>query len=989
MFTEAYLRAKERSKNKKYSHHKIIPILVVVLILCVFALLTNFITDWMWFGELGYTSVFFTQLFTELKIGVPLFVVLAALMYLYLKMIRKNYFKKIISHEVTDTRRLGRITALIAVLFSAVVSGFFVTNLWFQMLQFGKSTDFKIKDPLFGIDVSFYIFKFEFLDRLNEMLIGIIILFLLVTVGYYAILLVMHSPDMYEEDEAEPIEDGRYEEVKRNRQQAQGPFRTDMLLGRILNAFSNFSSGKKNRSKSGISNTNMDRLLAIGSGHLIVMGILFFVMLAVHFFLNQFDLLHAHMGAVYGAGFTDVHVTLWVYRILTVISLIGAVLVGPLIKKKKLKELAGVPLVMIGVFVIGIAAGWLVQTTIVSPDEINKESEYLANNIEYTQYAYAIENVVTKDYKADNSLDADKISSNADTVNNIRINDYMPVKTFYNQTQSIRQYYKFNDTDVDRYYVNGEYAQTYLSVREIDEEKVNNTWINRHLKYTHGYGVAASRVNAVTTSGQPEIIVKDIPPVSSAPELALKRPEVYFGELSNDYIVINTNEDEFDYPDGQENKYTRYEGKAGIKMNLFNRIMFSLKEQSLKLLVSTNVDSDSRIVINRNITERVHKIMPYLTYEDDPYAIIANGQIYWIIDAYTTSRYYPYSEPFSGNTGETNYIRNSIKVVVDAYNGDVSYYIVDDNDPMAKTFQKIYPKLFKNMDKMPESIRAHIRYPNYLMKIQADVYGRYHMNDVKVFYQNEDIWEVGHEIYGTEERKIDPNYYVLTVPGETEAEFVSSLPYTPKSKQNMTALFMTRNDGKHYGELILYRFPKNRTIYGPLQIEAQIDQNTKISQDFSLWSQAGSKYSRGNLFIVPIGDSLLYVEPIYLEAKNTAIPEVKRVVVAYGDTIAYEPTMAEALMTLFGEEAGGKVEKPTGTPQTGENLTQGDYIRQAQKAYDDAQAALKDGDWSAYGKHMNELEQALQQLVGAAGTQTAPAKGQPADNTEDNGDTAA
>ena len=954
----------KKSKTNRTRRVSII-LLAVVVILALFLLLLNFITDWLWFKEVGYTGVFLTKLVNQLKFGIPIFIILTVLMDVYLNALRRGYFKKIKSREETDQKRLALYTHLLSLLFGIIVSVMVIRNLWFELLQFANSTDFGIKDPIFNLDISFYIFKYEFLFELNEMLIGIIALFVLATILYYLILLTMHSPDVFEEDEAEPIEDGKFtgEAQAEEQQKASSPFPENSPLGQIFKNVNIKKKAPKPKRDRRISQSNLDQILKIASGKLVFLGIIFFLMLGFHFFLRQFELLHAHTGAVYGAGFTDVNVTLWVYRLLIALAAVGAVTTTVAITKKKIKLLAVVPIVMV---VIGVAGGGIaafVQNVIVSPDEINKESEYLGYNIEYTQYAYDIDDVDVRDYAADNSLTAEDVRNNQETVTNVRINDYEPVATFYNQTQSIRQYYKFFDTDVDRYWLNDEYTQTYLSVREIDESKISDTWLNQHIKYTHGYGLALSRVDKITASGQPEVIVRNIPPQSSAKEIAIDRPEVYFGELTNNYIIVGTNEDEFDYPDGQENKYNRYEGTAGIKLNLLNRVMFSIRESSLKLLVSSNVTSDSRIIINRNILDRAMTIMPWLSYENDPHGLIADGKIYWLIDAYTTSKYYPYSEPYTGNLGDSNYIRNSVKVVIDAYNGTVDYYIVDPEDPIARTYQKIFPNLFKDFSEMPEEIKAHIRYPHSLFSIQADVYGRYHMEDVKVFYQNEDIWEVSHEIYGREERKTEPNCFMLKLPGERSAEFVSMLPYSPASKQNMTALLMARNDGEEYGELVLYRFPKSKTIYGPMQIEAQIDQNTRISQDFSLWSQAGSTYSRGNLFVIPMGQSLLYMEPIYLEASNTAIPEVKRVIVAYGDKIAYEPTLMEALHDLFGSGIDPDSEKEDDGQEsdTGEETVE-DHIAKASEAYEKAQEALKNGDWAAYGEYMKTLEQELKAL---------------------------
>ena len=516
--------------------------------------------------------------------------------------------------------------------------------------------------------------------------------------------------------------------------------------------------------------------------------------------------------------------------------------------------------------------------------------------------------------------------------------------------------------------INGKYTQTFLTAREIDESKRgNDSWLNSHLKYTHGYGVALSRVDKVTASGQPDVLIGNIPPVSSVEEIQIDRPEIYFGELSNDYIIVGTNEKEFDYPDGDSNKYTTYKGDAGIKMNFLNRVLFSIREGSLKMFTSSNIDSSSRIIINRNVMDRVRTIMPYLSYEDDPYMVTVDGKLYWMIDAYTLSSYYPYSEPYG--EGSVNYIRNSVKVVVDAYNGDVNFYIVDEKDPIAATFAKIYPTLFKSFDQMPESLKAHIRYPNNLFQIQASVYGKYHMEDVNVFYQKEDVWDIASEIYGMEKQQMKPNYYIAKLPGEDKAEFFNSLPFTPKSKQNMTALMVARNDGDNYGQLVLYQFPKSRTIYGPEQIEAQIDQNTEISKEFSLWNSSGTKYRRGNMFIIPINTSVLYVEPVYLEAQNSSIPEVKRIIMAYDDEIAYEETLAECLVSLFGDGAEEGVSgQGTGEPsddgqQSSGEMSQSELIAAAAAAYENATEAQKKGDWAGYGKYMDELEKYLNKLA--------------------------
>lgn len=956
----------------KFQKNFSLVLLVVVLIVGLFFSLIGFIADYLWFQEMGYLSVFFTQLTTQLKVGIPTFLVATGLIFLYLNHLKKGYFSKIASSEATDLKKLKKTTWFMAGVFGIFITAISVLQLWFEILKFANSSSFDLADPLFGVDISFYIFKLDFLSYLNEILLIIIIGFIILTVLYYLVLMTVRTPDVFKEQvppEAEFADDSeRYAG-------SENPFAggnkksnsTDEFIGKFAEAFTGkkYEPKKTVRHRKQFDDNNFKQLMSIASGKIALLGFVFFLMLGIDFFLEQFGLLQGHTGAVYGAGFTDVVVTLWKLRILAVLSVVAAIMFVVHMKKKSYKKLLTIPVIMIAVGVLGTGAEFVIQTFVVSSDELSKETPYLEKNIEYTQYAYQLDEVKATAFAADNTLSASDIAANSETINNIRINDFSPTKQFYNQTQSIRQYYAFEDVDNDRYMVNGKYTQTYLATREIDEEKISDSWLNRHLKYTHGYGITLSRVDAVTASGQPDVLIGNIPPESEVEEIEITRPEIYFGELSNEYVVVGTDEAEFDYPSGDSNEYTYYEGTAGIKLNLFNRAVFAAREGSIQLLVSSNIDSDSRIIINRNVVERVKKIMPYLSYEEDPYMVTVDGKLYWMVDAYTTSANYPYSQPFDGNL---NYIRNSVKVVVDAYNGNVDFYIVDDEDPIAETYQKIYPALFKSYDQMPEGLKSHIRYPNKLLSIQASIYARYHMEDIGVFYLNEDQWDIAYEIYGTEQVQMTPNYYIAKLPGEESAEFFNSIPFTPKSKKNMTALLIARNDGEHYGELVLYQFPKNKTVYGPEQVEAQIDQNTEISKEFTLWSNRGTKYSRGNMFIIPINTSILYVEPVYLEATNSSIPEVKRIIMAYGDRIAYEETLAECLVSLFGDDAEEGVDSSTPTTdsdnQKSDSLSTNELIDKAVSAYDNAQEAMKSGDWSAYGKHLDELEKALNQLAG-------------------------
>ena len=941
-------------------------IIAIVIILGLFLSLIGFITDFMWFRELGYVSVFFTKLFTQIKIGVPTFVVVTFLAYIYLKFLKRGYFIKVSSDEPVNHGRLNLISWGLAAAYGAITTFFTVTKLWFDFLQFINSTSFGKKDPLYDMDISFYAFKLDFIEEVNQIVLVLLIAFAVLTVIYYSILLTVRTPKIFEE-KAQTVDE------EEEQSQAQGGAGNGFdnlngMFGKFTEAFTGKAGGgfkRPSRPRKSFDNQNLKMLVSIAEKQLIIVGVLFFLMVGVNFFLKQYDLLFGSTGAVHGAGFTDVNITLWMYRIIMVLAVFAAVGFAVGISRRHIKPAVVAPIIMIIIGVAGTGAALVVQNLVVTPDEINKESRYLERNIEYTQTAYGLNDVNKKEFAASNDLTGEDISNNDETISNIRINDYEPAKTFYNQTQSIKQYYSFNDVNVDRYNINGEYTQTFLSAREIDENSINDTWLNKHLKYTHGYGITLSRVDKITASGQPDMLIGGIPPVSDVDEIKITRPEIYYGELTNNYVLTNTSEEEFDYPDGNENKYTTYEGDAGIKLNPLNRFMFAVKERSLKLLVSGNVKSSSKILINRNIKERVKQIMPYLEYDKSPYMVTVDGKLYWIIDAYTYTNRYPYSEPFS-DTSDTNYIRNSVKVVIDAYNGTTDYYIVDDTDPIAQNFKKIYPDLFKDIKDMPEGIKAHIRYPSTLLNIQAQVYQRYHMNDVKVFYQNEDLWQISSEIYGTEEQTMSPNYYIMKLPGEDSADFVNSIPFTPKDKKNLMGLFVARNDGGNYGELILYQMPKSQTVYGPMQIEAQIDQNTEISKEFSLWNSSGSKYSRGNMFVVPIEDSLLYIEPVYLEATNSSIPEVKRVIVVYGDNIAYEATLAEALNSMFGEGSAYEREDSGNTDTTsggnGDELSQTEIIKRAQDAFDNAQNAQKNGDWAKYGEYLNELDKYLNML---------------------------
>jgi uncharacterized membrane protein (UPF0182 family) len=578
------------------------------------------------------------------------------------------------------------------------------------------------------------------------------------------------------------------------------------------------------------------------------------------------------------------------------------------------------------------------------------------------------------------------IDANPLTVNNIRIWDDRPLLTTYAQIQEIRTYYDFKDVDVDRYMINNELRQVMLSARELNFDNFpaqGRSWVNEHFQYTHGYGLTMSPVNMVTEEGLPELFIQDIPPQSNV-DIEITRPEIYYGEKTDRYVIVGGKLQEFDYPEGDANVQTTYSGKGGVDISsLYKRLLFSSYFRDIEILFTDYIDENSKILFRRTIQERVKKLAPFLLFDQDPYLVIAEeGRLFWVMDAYTGTDSYPYSEPVSiGKTRRSsgyryNYIRNSVKVVVDAYNGDVSFYVSDTTDPLIQMYQKIFPNTFKASDSMPKSIAAHLRYPVDFFNIQAKMFGLYHMTRPNVFYNKEDVWDLPRELYGSDggEQRMDSYYLIMKLPGEDKEEFVLLLPFVPSQKSNMIAWLAARSDGEENGNLILYQFPKQKLIYGPRQIEARIDQDPVISQQITLWSQSGSRVVRGNLLVIPIEKSLLYVEPLYLQAQTSQLPELKRVIVSYDNKISMEESLSESLMSVFGisksMQADIKKRKKDllideGTSKEEQNQTVRSWVSLAQDAkslLSSAESKQRAGDWAGYGETLVQLSMTLEEL---------------------------
>ncbi|MDD7408615.1 MAG: UPF0182 family protein [Anaerovoracaceae bacterium] len=981
----------EKKKMTRGKRNVIIGIIIaVVLIMVFFNAIVTFITDYWWFKDLGYTQVFLKKFFTELGIAIPSFLVVTVLMSLYMRGLKRSYSKKVDydEEEGMSDLKIKRISIGVSVLIGLIVSYMMTTTLWKQLLYATHSTKFGKADPVFNLDISFYVFKLAFLKSILSISYSVVVIFVLVTMFYYMFLMAVRRPKSYASAQQDVYE---AENIR------VSPFK-------MLN----------NRRSTGADSPAM--LLKIAQNQLLILAVVFFALIACSFAMKQMDLLYTDSGTVFGAGFKSSLINMNIYRIEAVLAIVAAVLTVRFTKKKKYRKLLYMPVIMIVVAMVGGVIGAAVQSLIVSPNELNREKPYLEYNVKYTQEAYDLSKVKTEKFDANGTLTGENIKNNQPTISNIRINDFEPSKQFYNQTQSIRTYYSFNDVDVDRYDIDDMYTQTFLSAREMNSDNLEDgvSWLSKHLKYTHGYGLTLSRVDAITDSGQPDMIIDNIPPESDSKSLKITRPEIYYGEMTNDYAITNTNEKEFDYPSGDDNKYSVYKGSHGIKLTPVKRLLYAINQKNIRILVSSNITSKSKLLYVRNVEDRVKKIAPFLQFDSDPYITISDsGKLYWIIDAYTMTRYYPYSETTQLKDGSSiNYMRNPVKVTVDAYDGSVNFYKVDD-EPIADTISKIYPNLLKDISEMPDGLEKHIRYSNTLFDVQAKIYQRYHMSDISVFYQNEDKWSIATNIYGQKEVDMTPNYFIMDLPGQDKEEFISSIPFTPSGKKNMTGLMVARCDEGHYGELVLYKLPKDKVVYGPMQIESQIDQNTEISKEFSLWNSSGSTYTRGDMFVIPIDDSLLYVEPVYLESStDTSLPEVKRVIIAYHDRIAYGSTLAESLRSLFDLGADYEVDAGTsaGTGTSGaggssaanvggadENAGSGagagasipDLVSKASKAYDNAQAAMKEGDWAKYGQYQEELKSYLDQLDAASGSSGSAsveaASGDQAAGTDDSG----
>jgi hypothetical protein len=896
----------------------IIITLFALLLLIVLPSFAEIYTEWLWFGETEFQPIFFKTLATKGLLGIAVFIGAFAFLFTNLRLAVRGPDRPFtvfpgggdLQPIVLERRHLGFLAAGLSGVLALFISGIASSN-WLVVLQFLNQTPFGEVDPIFGRDAAFYVFTLPFLDLVRYTGLGVVVLSFVGAVAAYVV----------------------------TGQLALGP--------------DGLSADSKPRQ------------------HLAMLVAVIFILLAAGAYLDMPRTLTTPGGILHGVSYADDAIRLPALFVLTIVAGAGALAAAYAALSSTMwpvgAAVAGYVVVLIG----GGGITSLFQQFVVTPDEQAREAPYLTHNIAATREAFDLDKIDERQVTGDATLAMSDIENNAETINNIRLWDHQPLLDTFGQIQEIRTYYEFASVDDDRYVVDGEYRQTMLSTRELNSNSLpNRSWINERLQYTHGFGVAMGPVNEVTPEGLPVLFLRDLPPTSET-DLSVDEPSIYFGELSNDYVIVNTDTDEFHYPEGDDNISTRYDGTGGVDLgSLLRRLFFSLRFRSYEILVSSQLNSSSKIIIHRNISDRVSTIAPFLQYDSDPYLVIADGRLFWIRDAYTSTRNYPYSTP-TGNG--INYIRNSVKIVIDAYNGTTTFYLADPDDPLAVTLSKVFPDFLTPLDMMPVELQSHLRYPQGIFSLQASMYSTYHMTNPSVFYNREDQWEVP----VVDNEQMEPYYTIMRLPGEEKAEFIQMLPFTPRGRNNLAAWMIARSDSDVYGRMLVFQFPKQKLVYGPSQVVARINQDQEISPQITLWNQQGSEVIQGTLLVIPIEEALLYVRPIYLRASGGRIPELKQVVVAYQNQIVMEATLDLALTRLFGGSTPGA---SPATPRTiladteptvgqsgvplAENVasTSRPLTQEAQESYTLALEAQRNGDWTRYGEEIERLGEVLQRL---------------------------
>jgi uncharacterized protein len=921
------------------------PLLIFILAVIAVAIfsgqtLLSYYVDALWFGSLGFEAVFKKMLSLDWEVFAAFAVATFLILYGTILGLKRIHRDDLPSGQTIfvggqplrlPVEAILRFAAIAGSLLVALGTGAFMMGEWptLALFWYAPNVDAGVADPIFSKPLGFYLLKLP----AWQLIIGWLTMLAVLACVVAALLFVVANS---------------------------------------ARAIEGFRGGYKALPWRGLSISVAFLLLII----------------ALQVYIGRYTLLFQDHTIFGGATYTDVHIMLPGLLLVCAALVLGAAVAAVnAASVQRGRWLAASLIPGVACYLLLQIVGWYVTNFVVKPNQLVREKPYIANNIQMTRLAYGLDRMTQRKFPAETSVEAADPANNQATLQNIRLWDWHALQDTLRQIQEIRTYYDFPDIDIDRYEIDGHLREVMLAARELNVDKLpesSRNWINEKLIYTHGYGITMNTVNGFTPEGLPTLLLSNMPVESTVPSLGVTRPEIYFGELTNTDVYVKTKQQEFNYPQGQTNSFTSYQGSGGIVLGGFlRRILIAADLSDLtKLPFSDDVTSDSRLLMRRNVRARVSTLAPFLTFDPDPYIVVAqDGRLFWMMDAFTSSDSYPYSSHYSLDGTPINYMRNSVKVVIDAYNGTTTFYVFDNEDPLLATYRRVFPDLFKDAAAMPADLRKHVRYPEMLLKVQAAAYGLYHMTDPEVFYNREDLWTVATEVgLGDDGQQttltMQPNFVLMKLPGEPDAEFVEILPFTPANRNNLIGWIAGRSDGAQYGNSVVYDFPKTKLVDGPLQVEARIDQNAQLSGQLTLWSQQGSHVRRGNMLVIPIGRTLLYAEPIYLQAERSPMPELRLVVLAVQDRLAYGPTFESAMAALFGgaqssTSAASEPEAPssaqngaapasTAAPAPAASLQA--LIAQAAKDLSDYQRLTAEGKLGEAGQKLEQLKHALELL---------------------------
>lgn len=892
-------------KNKGLSKNIFRIIAIVVAVFVLIGFFSDWIVEWLWLDNLGFKDVFWTIKTTQILLFIGAFIISLAFVLPNMRKLGKNFSIMNLSQgplaqlnlHTVRPKFIRQVLMVVGGVISFIFSIAFYTQ-WNTFFRFSQSQVFGQVDPIFGNDIGFYIFRLPFIELVQNSFIGLVFFITVALIIVY------------------------------------------MYSGTV----SVVSTKKINIPDS------IKKQISINAG-------IWLLLLAWGYYLERYSILNSESGVVYGASYVDVTILLPVFWILCVLCLLLALLAFVQLYQNRFKWLlaGGAGTLIVGIIGSVILPG-VVQNFVVQPNELQLEKPYIKNNIKFTRQAYALDQMKTRSYSPDDTLTWAQLQNNQQVIKNIRLWDQRLLVQTYRQLQEIRSYYKFYNVDVGRYHTDEGYMQMMLSARQLDTElpEQAETWVNKRLQYTHGFGLVMTPVARQTEQGDPVMVIKNLPPETTM-DFDVDKAGIYYGEENSDYKIVNTAIKELHYPKGDENVYNHYSGTGGLSINgFFEQLLFAWHFGDINIMLTDYIREGSKIIFWKTIQERIERIAPFLRYEDEPYLVLSQGKLYWIQDAYTVAQNYPYANPVEASG--LNYIRNSVKVIVDAYNGTVDFYAMSDQDPVLKVYRGVFPKMFKPLSAMPEQLKQHLRYPKFYFVKQVQILNTYHMNDPQVFYNSEDLWEIPYERYGGRQSLMRPYYLLTKLPGQESLQYLLIMPLVPRNKENMIAWVAAKSDFPKYGEVVIFELPKERLVLGPAQVEARIDQTPEISQQLSLWDQRGSQVVRGNLMIVPIENAFLYVEPVFLISQTLNIPQLQRVIVANGQEIAMEHTLGEALNDLYGKtETNIPMFDLPAAPQTTKTKVPAQLIK-VRQLWEEAMQALQDGNWQLFGEKMDEVK---------------------------------